>query len=1130
MVFSIRFRSVGAGKVARDLDRVAQAAERLQRATGGMRTVSTAQATLSKETKGLAVANREAVKSQRQFNATLYDSSRIAFRYSYYALMGLQLGQALIARKILQAPIRIAADAELWAAKLKALGPEVKEQFGAIEKAAEHIAMTLPYTFTEAMEAMEKLYRVGRPAEKLGEEAQAVAQLALISGRSLEAEAGLVGTVLNVFAEDGIRALDVVDQLAKAMTLSRFSIGDFDAALSNAMATAAAFNQTFESTLTMITALGRAGVEASRAGTMVRRLLVRIGEPDVMQFYEQMTELYPRVIQRWNEMVQQGQVQGPQIPLPEVLPTLYNPETGDITQDMGRVIVATAQAMDLWIKAADSAIERANRWRLAQQELYRLFGIRQIEPFLAMANITYQAGNKIYTGLQAYDKMQEEIRKATEGLGFSAEYVQEVMGTWAMAQRQWESSRQIFQQIFGTVMMRAAEPFIRLKTEFVNFLTKLAQSSPVLTKVAGGLTLMAGAGGMVVGTLGVMAGMLGLLKVKIADIGEHAIEAGLAVERLGKSTAELQAMGSFRVGFRYLLSYAIGPLRILRSLLVLVGMAFAAWQLNLGGIRDKLGPILSRFNEKLRNTGQLAEEAKQRLARLVRTEAGPTQLGLNLQAVGEGIRLALGGVVSGLISAITLLVRIVRWGWTNIGLRVVRFVGGMFRVVAWVLGGGDVQRGFRNLGTMLGVLIAIKAILAAIHLTMVAGRGLRRVAGWLLRPLVGLFGRGGFGGPGGATSTWTMVSTGQMGATRLIGRALGKTLRFLVRFVRRPLSALMGYVVIPLIMRGQRFYEVLGRIALRVEWAFLRLANTAIEVGKALWLHLIRPLLRLGARLFMRYFQLFMPGTYAGAGRALAGSFLARHVRRLADWFTKGRGWQALSTIPSKLTLLGTGLQMAWNWMTGLFMAAIGAIVGFFQQTLMPWLTGTLWPWLTGKLLPALLGGGASLARGAGKAVKTAWDVGRGFLTRAAPWLTRIGGIAAPITLTAGVGTLLGFKIADIIGDRARRERALEDARLLEQLRAGQVTVPNLPAILATEEAIRSGQALEELARLEAQQAAQSRPVDITVRAQFGHIYLPPGSDEETLAHLIDNFADKLRETLAEIRLEELVGDYTGVR
>jgi len=864
---------------------------------------------------GASRSTQVAAQATRQYQRALYDTSRVAFRYTYYSLIALELGQALLARKILQAPIRIAADAEIWAAKLRALGPEVKEQFETIEKAAEHIAMTLPYTFTEAMEAMEKLYRVGRPAEKLGEEAQAVAQLALISGRSLEAEAGLVGTILNVFARDGIQAMDVVDELAKAMTLSRFSIGDFDAALSNAMATAAAFNQTFESTLTMITALGRAGVEAGRAGTMVRRLLVRIGEPDVMQFYEQMTELYPRVIQRWNEMVQQGQVQGPQIPLPEVLPTLYNPETGDITQDMGRVIVATAQAMNLWIKAADSAIERAERWRLAQQELYRLFGIRQIEPFLAMANVTYQAGDKIYAGLEAYDKMQEEIRRATEGLGFSAEYVKEVMGTWQMAQRQWESSSKIFQQLFGTVMMRAAEPFIRLKTEFVNFLTKLAQSSPVLTKVAGGLTLVGGAGATLVGVLGVAMGMLGLLRVKIADVGEHALETGLAVQRLGKSVAELQAMSSFRVGWLYFLSHIIGPLRVLRSLLVLVGLAFAAWQLNLGGIRDKLSPALSRFNEKLRNTGQLAEEAKKKLGGLVRTEAGPTQLGLNLAAIGEGIKGALSAVVSGLMTGIALLVKFVRWGWTNIGLRIVRFVGGVFRAVAWVLGGGNVQRGFRNIGTMLGILIAIKGILAAIHLAMTAGRGIKwlgtKLFGRLLPRVGGYFGRGGLGG---TTSTWTMISTGQMGAMGLVRRALRSGVNLAthpLRTLRGALTSLTARVVIPLIMRGQRFYEVLGRSALRVEWAFLRVANAAIEAGKALLTHLIRPLLRLGARIFMRYFQLFMPGTYAGAGRALAGSFLARHVRKLADWFTKGRGWQALQPVPEKLTMVKTAVQGA---------------------------------------------------------------------------------------------------------------------------------------------------------------------------------------------------------------------------
>ena len=72
-------------------------------------------------------------------------------------------------------------------------------------------------------------------------------------------------------------------------------------------------------------------------------------------------------------------------------------------------------------------------------------------------------------------------------------------------------------------------------------------------------------------------------------------------------------------------------------------------------------------------------------------------------------------------------------------------------------------------------------------------------------------------------------------------------------------------------------------------------------------------------------------------------------------------------------------------------------------------------------------------------------------------------------------------------------------------------------------------EALEWLAQQQASQPALQQPV-INIRAQFGDINLPPGSNEETLSYLIDNFTDKLRETLAEIRLEELVGNYAGVR
>jgi len=389
--------------------------------------VRTAQESLQRTGRQIAETTRTTAVATRQYNRALSDTGRLMFRYTYYALIMLRIGQALLARKILQAPIRAAQEADLWVRKLRALAPEVRGVWGEIEAAAIHMALTLPYTFAESLQAMEKLYRVGRPIETIAQEAEAISKLAVISGRTLEAEAGLVGTVLNVFAGRVEGAVQVVDELAKAMTLSRFSIGDLDAALSRAMATAAAFNQSFESTLTLITAFGRAGIEAARAGTMVRRLIVRIGEPDVMRFYEQVLAIYPEAVRRWNELVQLGRVQGPIYEVPQELPSLYDPETGDIVRDLGRAVVATAQTLKIYIQAADTTIERIRRWKEVQTALYELFGIRQIEPFLALGELAVQAGDKILRGVEAYDYLRRQIAEAT---GYTEEYLQEFIKSW----------------------------------------------------------------------------------------------------------------------------------------------------------------------------------------------------------------------------------------------------------------------------------------------------------------------------------------------------------------------------------------------------------------------------------------------------------------------------------------------------------------------------------------------------------------------------------------------------------------------------------------------------------------------------------------------------------------------------
>ncbi|RLC44006.1 MAG: phage tail tape measure protein [Candidatus Coatesbacteria bacterium] len=259
------------GPAVRGLNNVARAGERAQAAIGGVGVTA------------------------NQMSRAMDNARRAAFRYTYYALIALRAGQMLLAAGMQRFFIEPTREAEEAIVRFAALSDEARGRIEEITEAAIEFAMRTPYAIADAAKAMENLYRTGRSVKEAMEEAYDAANLAVISGRELATEATFLGEIMNVFARTGITATQVVDELAYAMTQSKYTIPELQAALENAMSVAIGFNQTFEQTIALITAFGRAGVPARQAGNMLRRIFARMGMPKVNEFFMTLTEA-------WNEM------------------------------------------------------------------------------------------------------------------------------------------------------------------------------------------------------------------------------------------------------------------------------------------------------------------------------------------------------------------------------------------------------------------------------------------------------------------------------------------------------------------------------------------------------------------------------------------------------------------------------------------------------------------------------------------------------------------------------------------------------------------------------------------------------------------------------------------------------------
>lgn len=672
------------------------------------------------------------------YGQSVRSASREAFRYTYYAMAALRLGQALFAGAVLRGVLRPAEEAAIALGRVSALSEEAAGGIEKLERAASRAAMATPFTFAEITGGVEELYRAGRSFTQAIKDVEEVAKLATISRRTIGQEASFMGAIMTAYSKDvegGILTTrTAVDQLARAMTLSRYTVGDLQSALENAMDSAAGFNQTFTQTLTLITAIARGGAPAAQAGTMVRQLLMRFGRPETLAFYEAAMEY-------WQE--QTGRV----------APEIFTP-TGEYA-DLGRVVVAAAEALEFARKEWEAWGEGAEFARARSLLLQEVFGIRQVRFFLSLANLAWEDhAGKIYRGVEAYDKLQEELRKATEGLGYAEEYLDRLRASWEMARQQWSTTAREFARQLGAPMLQVLDPLVRGMTEFVFMLGLLGQRMPVFSRTLSVVTLTGGAMTMLAGGLGIVTGLMLLFKSRLHDIGLHltALERTRIVTMFGLRPRPGETfIAPSRLAMYSFWAKIIGPLRIVAALVGVITVGFLAWQYNLGGLRDKFGTTFARIQKDLQNTTRLGERAANAVASWFQAPAwqafwrggfrppsarprfqvgGPegTFMPWEVARVAQAERVGLfwrglDRAVAGFVKALDEVTR----GLVTFGGIVARVVGSVFYGMAWVLGLGNVERGFER----MGMATALLALTAVLNMTITLTMRLTRALMWL---------------------------------------------------------------------------------------------------------------------------------------------------------------------------------------------------------------------------------------------------------------------------------------------------------------------------------------------------------------------------------------------------------------
>ncbi|RLC44007.1 MAG: hypothetical protein DRH70_09340, partial [Candidatus Coatesbacteria bacterium] len=392
--------------------------------------------------------------------------------------------------------------------------------------------------------------------------------------------------------------------------------------------------------------------------------------------------------------------------------------------------------MEKWRKEAAEQGRGEEYLMFLQQLLYETFGIRQIMPFLALSTLRYLGKE----GVEAYDALLKAIREAT---GYSEKYLKDLMATYSVAQMQFTSSLRFFQITFGTPMLQVLNPSLRMLTEAINLVARLAAMVPTFRDVASIILITASYGSLFAGALGMAWAVLQLMKVRLLDIGEHIQDlaksgANISMIVRGISRETALAMHPLQLGKAAIFGGIVGPLKIALALVTLIGLGVLAWKKNLGGLRDLLVEPFSKLRDELVDTGSLAKRiAESTRHTLLETPAWREfwtaafggrartsyEAGLRVARRGrirEGIMMAPGveiprrGTFFVALSAyVGGFLKMFTFGLKALGATL-KAVGtilrGFFTGLAWVFGLGDTAKGFERLGKAMGY-IASTAVL-----------------------------------------------------------------------------------------------------------------------------------------------------------------------------------------------------------------------------------------------------------------------------------------------------------------------------------------------------------------------------------------------------------------------------------
>jgi len=167
-------------------------------------------------------------------------------------------------------------DLELQMSKVAAISGATSKQMIELRNNAIKVGSASKFTATEVGKLQEELARLGFTTTEILKLTDSISALAIVAGRELGPTALAVAKTLNAFALTADEGARVTNVMAESFANSALNLEKFDQAMRNVGPIARVAGLSLEKTTAILGTFVDNGIEASKAGTDLRRILLNV--------------------------------------------------------------------------------------------------------------------------------------------------------------------------------------------------------------------------------------------------------------------------------------------------------------------------------------------------------------------------------------------------------------------------------------------------------------------------------------------------------------------------------------------------------------------------------------------------------------------------------------------------------------------------------------------------------------------------------------------------------------------------------------------------------------------------------------------------------------------------------------